>query len=92
MLKARRGALRSAVTHRRRVMPRSSESSSGSSSEISRGSSAMPHFGQLPGPSWRTSGSIGHVYTVIAEPPRSKLNALLLSGWKANRLMMVTSI
>jgi hypothetical protein len=25
------------------------------------GSSAMPHFGQAPGWSWRTSGCIGHV-------------------------------
>ena len=27
----------------------------------SSGSSAMPHFGQAPGRSWRTSGCIGHV-------------------------------
>ena len=23
----------------------------------------MPHFGHAPGPFWRTSGSIGHVYS-----------------------------
>jgi hypothetical protein len=32
------------------------------------GSSAMPHLGQEPGPIWRTSGSIGQVYSTFSEP------------------------
>ena len=27
----------------------------------------MPHFGQSPGPGWRTSGSIGQVYSFVAD-------------------------
>jgi len=30
------------------------------------GSSAIPHFGQSPGSCWRTSGSIGQVYSFEA--------------------------
>ena len=30
------------------------------------GSSAMPHFGQAPGPGWRTSGCIGQVYSTVS--------------------------
>ncbi len=28
----------------------------------------MPHFGQAPGPIWRTSGSIGHVCSRVSAP------------------------
>ena len=44
----------------RRVM--STSSGFGPSSPVATtGSSAMPHFGQAPGPTWRTSGCMGHV-------------------------------
>ena len=49
------------ATQNRRVMSRSSPSSSGSSAEVTFGSSAMPHFGQVPGPRCSISGCIGHV-------------------------------
>lgn len=43
-----------------RVMSLSSESSSSTCGVI--GSSAIPHLGQVPGPSRTTSGCIGQVY------------------------------
>ena len=47
-------------TQKRRVKSASSGVSS-SSSEGIIGSSAMPHLGQVPGPSWTISGCIGQV-------------------------------
>jgi hypothetical protein len=49
------------------------------------GSSAMPHFGQSPGPSWRTSGSIGQVYSfaffvAVRETGMAALDALCICG------------
>ena len=51
------------LTQKRRVISRSSESSSSASTV--RGSSAMPHLGQLPGWSWTISGCMGQVYSVL---------------------------
>ncbi len=59
------GTVSARLTRNRRVMSTSS-SFSGSSAVISSGSSAMPHSGQDPGPIWRTSGCIGHVYSTCA--------------------------
>ena len=57
---ARTGTVRARLTQKRRVM--STSSWFGPSSAVtSSGSSAMPHLGQLPGPTWRTSGCMGHV-------------------------------
>ncbi len=60
------GSVSAALTHRRRVM--SSSSAVSASGSMSRGSSAMPHFGQLPGPIWRISGCMGQVKTTPARP------------------------
>ncbi len=54
------GAVSTALTQKRRVMLRSSESSS---IAPATGTSAMPHFGQLPGLGLRISGCIGQVYS-----------------------------
>ena len=53
-------AVNAALIHNRRAMSTSSGLPS-SSIEMSAGSSAIPHFGQVPGPIWRTSGCIGQV-------------------------------
>ena len=54
------GTLSAALTANRRVM--SASSSGGASDAVATsGSSAIPHSGQLPGPSWRTAGCIGQV-------------------------------
>ena len=56
------GTVRARLTQKRRVM--STSSWLGPSSAVtSSGSRAMPHLGQLPGPTWRTSGCMGHVWT-----------------------------
>ena len=55
------GSVSARLTQKRRVMPTSSALGPSSAAVTSRGSSAMPHFGQLPGPTCRTSGCIGHV-------------------------------
>ncbi len=47
--------------HQKRRWKSTSSGFSASSSSGSTGSSAMPHFGQLPGWSWRISGCIGQV-------------------------------
>ncbi len=57
------GAVSTALTQKRRVMLRSSESSS---FVPATGTSVMPHLGQLPGLGLRTSGCIGQVYSVAA--------------------------
>ena len=49
------------VLQKRRVKSTSSGFSSSSSSEGMSGSSAMPHLGHVPGPSWTISGCIGQV-------------------------------
>jgi hypothetical protein len=59
------GTVRIALTTKRRRMSMSSWFGP-SSSEGASGSRAMPHFGHAPGPSWRTSGCIGHTYQVPA--------------------------
>jgi len=59
--RARSGAVSTTPIQKRRVMSTSSALGPSSSATGSRGSSAMPHLGQLPGPTWRTSGCIGHV-------------------------------
>jgi len=46
---------------KRRLMSASSRLGC-ASADTSRGSSAMPQIGQLPGPAWRTCGCIGQVY------------------------------
>ncbi len=56
------GTLKSAASQKRRVMSRSSVFSSSPVASI--GSSAMPHFGQLPGWSRTISGCIGQVHSV----------------------------
>ena len=61
------GAVSSALTARRRVMVRSSPSSSGAAETV-LGSSAMPQAGQAPGPGSSTSGCIGQVYRVRPSP------------------------
>ena len=35
----------------------------------------MPHFGHAPGPIWRTSGSIGHVYSRVSAPAGAGVRA-----------------
>jgi hypothetical protein len=47
--------------HQKRRRKSTSSGFSPSSIDGISGSSAMPHFGQVPGPAWRTSGCIGHV-------------------------------
>src|SRR5690242_15797665 len=65
MASAMRGTPNSTPTQKRRVM--SINSGFGPSSAVTvRGSSAMPHFGQLPGRSLTTSGSIGQKYSTAA--------------------------
>ena len=59
------GALRAALTQRRRRMSVSSGFSV-SASWIVRGSSAMPQMGQLPGASRTISGCIGQVQVCLA--------------------------
>ena len=55
------GIVSAPATHSRRV--KSTSSGLGvSSSDGSSGSSAMPQIGQVPGPSWRICGCIGHVH------------------------------
>lgn len=51
------GRDRAAATQNRRVVSADS-GFAGSSAATVRGSSAIPHFGQLPGPSLTTSGCI----------------------------------
>ena len=58
--RANTGAVRARLTQNRRAMSTSSALGP-SSALISSGSRAIPHFGQAPGPLWRTSGCIGHV-------------------------------
>src|SRR6266545_2578500 len=60
------GAVSTALTQKRRVMLRSSESSS---IAPATGTSAMPHFGQLPGLGLRISGCIGQVYSALLVQP-----------------------
>ena len=60
---AKSGAVNAKLIQNRRVMSRSSGFSS--SSEIVRGSSAIPQIGQLPGSDRTISGCIGHVYSVL---------------------------
>ena len=60
MARRNTGTVRARATRRRRVMSFSSGLSSWPRVAAS-GSRAMPHFGQLPGPGWRTSGCIGQV-------------------------------
>ena len=55
------GAAKTRLTRKRRVISTSS-SFGPSSAVIVIGSSAMPHFGQEPGPSCTISGCIGQVY------------------------------
>ena len=56
------GTLSASPTQKRRVIERSS--GSGFSSTVTvRGSRAMPHLGQVPGPSRTTSGCMGQVYS-----------------------------
>ena len=59
------GIVSTRLIQNRRVMSTSSGFGP-SSAANSTGSSAMPHFGQLPGPSWRISGCIGHVYVRVS--------------------------
>jgi len=49
------------------------------------GSSAIPHFGQSPDPCWRTSGSIGQVYSfevfeIVGEIGATAFGATCASG------------
>ena len=63
-MKASSGAVSAVEIQSRRVI---SESSGFSSfTDAVRGSRAMPHIGQVPGPICRTSGCIGHVYSPAA--------------------------
>jgi len=60
----KRTGMASAVpTQKRRLMSRNSALSS--SAATVRGSSAMPHLGQVPGWSCTTSGCIGQVYSIF---------------------------
>jgi hypothetical protein len=61
----------SGSVHRKRRRKSASSGFSPSSSSGSTGSSAMPHFGQVPGPIWRISGCIGQVYSVPGGRPAS---------------------
>jgi hypothetical protein len=51
----------SGSVHQKRRRKSASSGLSSSSSPGITGSSAMPHFGQVPGPIWRISGCIGQV-------------------------------
>ena len=53
------GIPKASATQKRRVMSVSSESSSSSASVPGLGTSAIPHFGQIPGPICSTPSSIG---------------------------------
>lgn len=53
----------SARPTRKRSRMDCSSGSGGSSASTVRGSSAMPHLGQLPGPFFTTSGCMGHTYS-----------------------------
>ena len=55
------GSVSAAAIQNRRVMLRSSGSSSPVSSCRVFGSKSMPHFGQAPGPTCSTSGCMGQV-------------------------------
>jgi hypothetical protein len=57
------GAPSTRPIQKRRVMSTSSGLGA-SDRSATRGSSAIPHFGQAPGRSLRTSGSIGQTYSV----------------------------
>src|SRR5687767_12927338 len=57
------GAPRTTPIQNRRVMSASSGFGASLTSGT-RGSSAIPHFGHVPGPSCTTSGCIGHVYSI----------------------------
>ena len=61
MARPRSGSVRIPLIQNRRVMSTSSTLGPSSSIDGASGSSAMPHFGQNPGPFWRTSGCIGQV-------------------------------
>jgi hypothetical protein len=52
---ANTGMVRTRLTQKRRPMSVSSALGASSAAATSTGSRAMPHFGQLPGPTWRTS-------------------------------------
>ena len=60
LLARRTITLNTAAIQKRRVMSVSSGFGPSSCVTVS-GSSAMPHFGQEPGPFWRTSGCMGQV-------------------------------
>jgi hypothetical protein len=60
---ASRGTLSVTLSQRRRLMSRSSASSSAIAA--SAGSSAMPQIGQLPGPSRTISGCMGHSHVLL---------------------------
>jgi hypothetical protein len=60
MLRSNSTALNAAATRVRRSMSARS-AAKGSSALGPSGSSAMPQIGHVPGPTWRTSGCIGHV-------------------------------
>src|SRR5579884_4260631 len=77
MLMTSRGMVRPAPIQKRRRMLRNSLSSSAEAeAETMRGSSAIPHLGQLPGLSETTSGCIGHVYSVLAAEVSSSSKAI----------------
>ena len=63
MASRKSGAVSARHIQNRRVMSSSSGFDSSASRDISRGSSAMPQMGHVPGPIWTTSGCIGHVYS-----------------------------
>ena len=73
--RTKRGRDKTALTQKRRVMSLSSASSSPPSADATMGSRAMPHFGQLPGPSWTISGCMGQVYFPLPRgcPPSGTL-------------------
>jgi hypothetical protein len=56
----------STALHQKRLRILMSSALSSSSTATVRGSSAMPHFGQLPGASRTTSGCMGQVHSVLA--------------------------
>ena len=58
---AKTGNVRAADIQSRRVISRSSSLGSSSAVPAMSGSSAMPHFGHVPGPLCRTSGCMGQV-------------------------------
>ncbi len=62
------GTVNTTATVKRRFMSTYSGfgCSEGASNENEAGSSAIPHLGHDPGPVWRTSGCIGHVYSMFA--------------------------